>query len=119
MKKDIPEPLGVVWLDESEEGLKRTELTEENIKESMKTEPEKDIIGYIQEVEGLKSDIEYLNEDIRQLEQDKEYYRVEANKDHKELIEEFQTDLDSLNPNIPYQYEPLNKLKEKWQGRIK
>ena len=37
----------------------------------------------------------------------------------KELIEEIQDDLDSLNPYIPYSYEPLNKIKEKWQGRIK
>jgi len=38
----------------------------------------------------------------------------------KELIEEFQDDLDSLNkvPGIPYSFEPLNKLKEKWQGRL-
>ena len=35
----------------------------------------------------------------------------------KQLIEKIQGDLDSLNesPGIPYSYEPLNKLKEKWQ----
>lgn len=36
----------------------------------------------------------------------------------KELISDFQDDLDSLNPDIPYSYEPLNKLKEKWEAKL-
>ena len=38
----------------------------------------------------------------------------------KKLITEFQDDLDSLNefPSlIPYSFEPLRKLKEKWEAR--
>ena len=38
------------------------------------------------------------------------------------LIEEFQTDLDSLNEfpsSIPYSFEPLRKLKDKWGARKK
>ena len=38
------------------------------------------IIDYIQKIMSLESEIEYLKEDIRILEEEKEYYRKEANK---------------------------------------
>ena len=37
----------------------------------------------------------------------------------QELISKFQTDLDSLSPEIPYSYKPLRKLKEKWEKEEK
>ena len=37
----------------------------------------------------------------------------------QELISEVQDDLDSLNPDIPYSYQPLRDLKEKWEGKLK
>ena len=48
----------------------------------------------------------------------KGHYRM-INNEKQRLISEFQTDLDSLNPAIPYNYEPLKELKKKWGERIK
>ena len=35
----------------------------------------------------------------------------------RDLINEFQQDLDDLSPLIPYSYEPLHDLRKKWEAR--
>ena len=61
----------------------------------------------------LKDNLPYLSEVIA------EESEQLCHNEKKELIEEFQTDLDSLNPDILYSYMPLRKLNEKWEERSK
>lgn len=47
-------------------------------------------------------------------------WKALAKTEVSNLIDEFLTDLDSLNDfpsSIPYSFEPLNKIKEKWEKR--
>ena len=55
----------------------------------MSDKREPNIVDYMQQIDGLEIDIEWLKKDIEKLEEEKEFYRIEANKDHGELIMEF------------------------------
>jgi len=128
-EKKLPEPCKKkdVCMSYTEQNLICNETPEicgwNKLKE--KTEPEKNIIGYIQEVEGLKTDIEWLKDDIRKLEKEKEYYRIEGNKDHGELREDFLKGLKGLIVEDDMEYFPkfqkdkYNQLIKEYEGMLK